>query len=106
MTGILIVIFVLGAVSTIPRLFARRQAITPSFSPDFLSGPHVATVEPDEPIVWEGAAKDAVLPVGAASAKPVHHDLLNSHPRDGRPDRTAAIMDMMSGPGICTPVDR
>jgi hypothetical protein len=104
MTGILIAILVLGAVSSIPRLFARRRTITPSFSPDFLSGPRVATVEPDEPIEWESVTEDAVMPAEAARAMPLHY-LLND-PRNGRPDRIAAIMDMMAGPGICTPRDR
>ncbi len=105
MTNILIAICLLGAVSFIPKLFGRRRSITPRIEKP-RPEPRItidARRKPEETARVDSAATAWIDP--AASAGLPDYLLSGRHP-DGSVDRTAAMMDMMSGPGICTPRDR
>ena len=117
MTGIVIVIILIGAVSGARALFGQRR-IRPGFSPGQLRERPAAPVPQHRPlqIEWESAPEDAEAPGADPLPDTLPHDparaatqtaradyLLGNRPPGGASDRMAALMDMMAGPGICTP---
>ena len=96
-----IVLFSLFAVPAI-RAVGKRRTITPKAAPERLPGTPASASLHRVSLDTERTEKAAV------PSQPVipirHRKYLLGSPRAER-DATAAMLDMMSGPGICTPRD-
>jgi hypothetical protein len=96
-----IVLFSLFAVPAI-RLIGKRRTITPRAAPERRPSTPVSASLRRVPQDAEHTEK------AAGPSQPVtpirHRKYLLGSPRAER-DTTAAMLDMMSGPGICTPRD-
>ena len=81
------------------RVFGRRT-ITPQISRE---------AEPERPMtasIWSEPAETeraTQVPTGPAGSAGPSDYLLGGQRAGGAPDATAAMIDMMSGPGLCTP---
>ena len=84
------------------RLFGKARTISPEAVLEALSERQVATSLRREPSARAGASQAASIESGMP-AVPASYLLGGS--RAGAADSVAAVMDMMSGPGLLTPRD-
>ncbi len=92
------------------RLLGGRRAVTPRIAQErivqeALSEPRVATAVRREPLAKvrpARGAKAATVPIMAETPAGAPGYILGGR-RGGPLDTMAAVMDVMSGPGVCTP---
>lgn len=106
MTDSLRGIILLAVAFFVARLLGRRRIYADSISQKIAPARPDATPVRGNPKPGAPRAKQTT-PVSISATQRVTPDdyLLGGRSIAGRPDRTAAIMDMMSGPGVCTPRD-
>ncbi len=107
MTHILMDIVLLGAfASCAAKLLGKPWTITPRIVPEARPDRQVTTFVRPEPPEPERTKKTAPAPIEAATPVGPPDYLLGGQRAGGAADRTAAMMDMMCGSGVCTPHDR
>jgi hypothetical protein len=90
----------------IVRLLGRRRIDADGLGRQIAPArPDAAPIPCNSTPVTTRAALPASVPISAMQRGTPGDYLLGGRPSAGRPDRSAAMMDMMSGPGICTPRD-
>jgi hypothetical protein len=85
------------------RLLGSRRTITPQIVPEAEpERPMTATIW-REPPETDRTNQAAAAPIELATPASPSDYLLGGQRAGGAPDTIAAMMDMMSGPGLCTP---
>jgi hypothetical protein len=85
------------------RILGSRRTITPQIAREAEpERPMTATIW-REPAETDRANQAAIAPIEAGMPTIPSDYLLGGQRADGAPDTMAAMMDMMSGPGLCTP---
>jgi len=108
MYGLVNLVFVGALIFYVVRQVGRRRSVNPAPLPEVLP---TAAVEPtpfhQAPAPAQPKSPALVKTSLPATARGGRHRYIIRGQRGGTSgDRTKAMLQMMSGPGICTPVDR